>query len=156
MTAALSVAAHAAAGGGLPSGAATILLALLAITVGVLVASIRDAADVTILAGLLAVGQLLGHVVLGAGGHEHAAAGAPWGLMLAAHVAAVTIAATLIAAGGHLCAAMSRVLRVASAPMPGPVTVLPRRIVGADQPLRSALQLAASMSHRGPPVGFAH
>jgi hypothetical protein len=74
--------------------------------------------------------------------------------MVAAHVAAVTCAAALIAAASYLCTAVSRVVRTAAAPTPDAVVAAPSPAFGnADQPLRSALLLAASMSHRGPPVG---
>lgn len=132
------------------------MLALLAATIGTLVAAVRDTADVRVLAALLAAGQLLGHAVLGAGGHAHAAVAAPSGLMLAAHVAAVAAGTALIVIGGHLCATVSRVMRVTAVRTRRPVASIPPLVVGsADQPLRSALLLAASMSHRGPPVSLA-
>lgn len=131
------------------------VLALLAATIGLLVVAVRDTADVKVLVALLALGQLLGHAVLGAGGHAHSAA-APLGLMVAAHVAAVVLGAALIAVGGHLCAAVSRVLRTTTRPARLHVAVASRVALGsADQPLRSSLLLAASMSHRGPPVSLA-
>lgn len=152
----MSVAAHATGGGGLPSSSAATLLVLLAITIGVLVATIRDAADLRMLLTLLGLGQLLGHALLSAAGHSHGSAvTVPWSVMLAAHVAALTVGAVLIAAGGYLCAAISRVVRAITPPAPRPVTVVPAFFGGgADQPLRSALELAASVSHRGPPVSF--
>lgn len=132
------------------------MLVLLAATIGTLVAAVRDAADVKVLAALLAAGQLLGHAVLGAVGHAHAAAAAPSGPMLAAHVAAVAAGTALIVVGGHLCATMCRVLRATSTRTHRPVASVPPLVVGsADQPLRSALLIAASMSHRGPPVSLA-
>ena len=61
------MAAHGTAGGGLPSGPTAAMLALLSITLGALVTTIRDAVDVRVLVAVLAVGQLLSHVLLGAG-----------------------------------------------------------------------------------------
>lgn len=152
----LSIASHATAGGGLPSGAAAALLALLSATLGMLVVSVPASADVKVLLALLALGQILAHAVLGAGGHAHSAATAPWELMVAAHVAAVMLGAALIAVGGHLCATVSHVLRARPPPTRRPVAaVSPVVLDSADQPLRSALSLAASMSHRGPPVSLA-
>jgi hypothetical protein len=153
LTAALAVAAHGTAGGGLPSGSTAALLVLLSITLGALVATIRDAVDVRVLVAVLAVGQLLGHVLLGAGGHAHSpTAGAPL-LMLGAHLVAVAVGAALIAAGGRLAAALSRVLVVAARLVRHPVaTTFATVVTSADQPLQSVRLLSASLSHRGPPV----
>jgi hypothetical protein len=76
--------------------------------------------------------------------------------MWTAHLAAVVIGALLIAAGEHLCAAVSRAVRVAK-PLPVQLIGAPIDFVrnSADQPMRSSLLLAASMSHRGPPVSLA-
>jgi hypothetical protein len=157
LTAALSVVAHAAAGGGLPSGSMVAVLAVLSATLGMLVATIRDTANVKVLVAVLAVGQLLCHAVLGAAGHSHSSAGAaPLVLMVSGHALAIAIGATLIAMGGHLCAAASRVLRAASA-RPHQLVTSPSTVLAgsADQPRHSALILAASVSHRGPPVSLA-
>jgi hypothetical protein len=158
LTAALAIAAHSTAGGELPSSATAALLTLLAVTLGALVATIQEAADFKALVAVLAVGQLLGHAVLGAAGHSHSpAATASAGLMLAAHVVAIAVGAALIAAGGRLCAAVSRTLLSATPSPPRPIAEASTTVVGsADQPLHSALSLAASVSHRGPPVSFAH
>lgn len=156
LTAALAVAAHGTAGGGLPSGPTAAMLALLSITLGALVATIRDAVDFRVLVAVLAGGQLLSHVLLSAGGHAHSpTTGAPPLLMLGAHVVAVAVGAALIAAGGRLAAALSRVLVVAARlvrhPVAGPETTT---VASADQPLQSVRLLSASLSHRGPPVVF--
>jgi hypothetical protein len=76
--------------------------------------------------------------------------------MTAAHVAAVFVGAALIAAAGRLGAALSHAVRSAIAPQRVPVVSAPARTFdGGDQPLRSSLLLAASVSHRGPPVSLA-
>ncbi|WP_235568310.1 hypothetical protein [Mycobacterium sp. Root135] len=157
MTATLAVAAHGTAGGGLPPSPTAALLALLSITLGSLVATVRDTADVRLLLAVLAVGQLLGHALLGVGGHSHPSAeGMPPLLMFAAHLAAVVVGAVLIAAGGRLAAAVSRVLVVAARVDRHPVAATSSTaFVSADQPLQSLRFLSASLSHRGPPVGFA-
>jgi hypothetical protein len=153
LTAALAVAAHGIADGMAPQGAAAPLLAVLAVTVGALAATIGPAADTGVLLGLLAAGQLVGHVMLTAAGHGHASAPPPAMAMLVAHGLAVTIGAVLIAAGDRLGRAISRAVDVAARPVMAPVPGAPTRpAAGADQPLRSALLLAASVSHRGPPV----
>jgi hypothetical protein len=154
LTAALAVAAHAIGSGVPPAGAVAAQLAVLAATVGALAATIARAADARVLLGLLAAGQLCGHVMLSAVGHGHAVTTPPpaWA-MLAAHVVAVGAGAFLIAASDRLCRAVSRALRAAVRIVATPVTVALVAAIGhADQPLRSALLLAASVSHRGPPV----
>lgn len=158
LTATMSVVAHAAAGGGLPSGSTVALLAMLSATLGALVATIRDTADVKVLVAVLAVGQLLCHAVLGAAGHSHTpSTAAPAGLMVAAHVAAITFGATLIAMGGRLWASMSRVLLASSPSSRRPVvTTSAVAVCSADQPRHSALAFSTSVSHRGPPVSLAH
>jgi len=155
LTVALATTAHAAAGGGTPSGATAAQLVLLAVVIGALSATISCADRFRVQLVLMAAGQVLGHLLLGTVGHHHASAAGPSATaMVAAHLVAVACGAALIAAAGYLCAAISRAVRTTVAPTPTPVTTVPRASLGdADQPLRSALQLAASMSHRGPPVG---
>lgn len=141
----------------MPSSSTAALLALLSITLGSLVATVRNTADFRLLLAVLAVGQLLGHALLGVGGHSHPSAeGVPSLLMFAAHLAAVVVGAALIAAGGRLAAAVSRVLVATARPDRHPVAVTSSTLfVSADQPLQSLRFLSASLSHRGPPVGFA-
>ena len=129
-------------------------MAVLAATVGALGATISRAADVRVLLGLLAAGQLIGHLMLSAAGHHHpAVAGPPAAVMLAAHAVAIGAGALLIAASDRLCRAVSRAVRAAVQIVAVPVAGPPVVVVGqADQPLRSTLLIAASMSHRGPPV----
>jgi hypothetical protein len=158
LTATLAVAAHSTAGGGLPSGAALALLSLVAVTIGALVVTVRGATNFTVLVGMLSAGQLLGHAVLGAAGHSHSpAAPVSASLMIAAHIVAIGVGAALITVGGRLCAAVSRTLLAVRAATRHPIATPTTTVVGsADQPLQSALRLAASVSRRGPPVGFAH
>jgi hypothetical protein len=154
LTVALATTAHAAAGGGTPSGATTVQLVLLAVVIGGLSATISSAGRFRVQLVLMAAGQLLGHLLLGTVGHHHGpAAGPSSATMIAAHLVAVACGAAMIAAASYLCAAISHVVRTAVAPTPVPVTTAPAALTDADQPLRSALLLAASISHRGPPVG---
>jgi hypothetical protein len=75
-------------------------------------------------------------------------------MMFGAHLAAVSVGAGLIACGARLWAALSRVVRaVARERRTAPVPTVRVMARGSDQPLQSALLLAASVSHRGPPVG---
>lgn len=156
LTAALAVAAHGVGGGGLPRGAATALLAVLAATVGALAATVPGAGRSPGLFGLIAVGQLLGHLMLSAAGHHHSESSAPPAVaMLVAHLLAIVVGAALIAAGDRLWRALSRAVR-AAVRVVCPVAARPAPAVHrADQPLRSTLLLAASVSHRGPPVSLA-
>ena len=75
--------------------------------------------------------------------------------MLTAHAPAVLTVAVLIATGDRLCHAVSRVLEVPVRAVVPPVPTKPFVIACADHPQRSVLPLAASVSHRGPPVSFA-
>jgi hypothetical protein len=152
VTATLAVSAHAAAGAGLPSGGAVAELVVLAAAIGAIAFTVR-AGTVALLA-LLAAGQLVGHLLLGVAGHPHSLhVSPPAAAMWIAHGCAVVVGALLIALCEHLCAAVSRVVRATeSVPiqLPCPTMAVVRR--SADQPMRSTLLLAASMSYRGPPV----
>ncbi|OMC27741.1 hypothetical protein A5740_20995 [Mycobacterium sp. GA-1841] len=151
LTAALAVAAHGMAGGGPPAGAVTPALVVLAVTVGVVAATVARANRVTVLWLLLGAGQLLAHLLMATTSHAHDSWPGP--AMFVAHLAAVSLGAGLIACGGRLSAAVSRVVR-AMATERGTRPVSPVRALArsTDQPLHSALFLAASVSHRGPPV----
>ena len=156
LTAALAVAAHGVAGSGAPTGTAVVLLAVLAATVGALAATIARTADVACCSACLRRGQLVGHLMLSVAGHSHGGSTSPAPAMLVAHALAVAVGAILIAAGDRLCRTVSRAIEVARRAVVPPIPSRPMVVtVGADQPLRSALLLAASMSHRGPPVSCA-
>ncbi|OBK76665.1 hypothetical protein [Mycobacterium sp. 1274761.0] len=153
LTAALAVAAHGTAAGAAPAGAAVVLLVALSATVGGLAATVSHAADVRVLLGLLATAQLVGHVMLAGAGHHQAVSPTP--SMMAAHAVAVVAGAVLIAAGDRLCGAVSRAVGVATRPVAAPIPGMTVVAASADQPLRSSLLLATSVSHRGPPVSRA-
>ena len=156
LTASLAVAAHGVGAGAPPTGAAAAILAVLAATVGALAATIRSAADTRVLIGLLAAAQLVGHLMLATSGHNHAAAAPPAAAMLVAHVVAVLAGAVLISAGERLCRAVSRAVQAAVRIVcPPPAVERVAHMSDADQPMRSVLLLAASLSHRGPPVSLA-
>jgi hypothetical protein len=152
LTVALAVGAHALADGP-PSGAGVVLAALLAGTLGALSASTQRARGAPGLIALLAVGQILGHLVLAASHSHGAVAGEPTPLMVGAHAAAVAVGALLIAAGDRLCRALSTAVRALTAPSSWPPEAVVVETTTSDQPLQSMLLLAASVSHRGPPVG---
>jgi hypothetical protein len=91
--------------------------------------------------------------MLSAAGHSHDATTAPPAVaMLLAHVVAIGTGTLHIAAGDRLYNAVSRAVRAVRIDIT-PVAVAPAVMIReAEQPLRSALLLAASVSHRGPPV----
>lgn len=153
LTAALAVAAHGVGSGAPPTGASATQLAVLAATVGAVAAALPRAGEIRVLIGLLAVGQLLGHAMLVVG-HDHAQAAAlPAWVMPAAHVVAVGVGAALIATGERWYRAALRVVRAVVRVERPPVAATTVAVVHrAEQPMRSALLLAASVSHRGPPV----
>jgi hypothetical protein len=153
LTAALGLAAHGAASGLMPSGAGAALLCVLAATVGALAATADRASDARVLLALLTSGQLIAHVTLAITGHHHGSLGAPSAAMLGAHLIALIVGAVLIAAGDRLCRAICAAVRDVARRQPCPIlSAAAVPTVAADQPLRSALLLAASVSHRGPPV----
>lgn len=155
LTPALAFAAHGAAGGALVGGAVLVQLAVLALTLGAVAATAHAAGRTWVLWVLLGTGQLLSHLLLTSAGHLHGVDAVRSGaVMLPAHAAAVWLGALLIAGGARLCSVVSSAVRVPAAPahvLPAPET--PRAVAGSDQPTQSARFLAATISHRGPPVG---
>jgi hypothetical protein len=153
LTAALTLAAHSVGGGVVPAGASTVQLALIATIVGALASAMPRADGVPVLMSVLGAGQRAGHAALAAQHHTHAAP--PAWAMLSAHTLAVGIGAVLIVAGARLCRALSAVVRVVGArtlPTPAAPGNVAARFV--EHPMRSALLLACSKSHRGPPVAL--
>ncbi|WP_082962060.1 hypothetical protein [Mycobacterium sp. 852014-52144_SCH5372336] len=150
LTATLAVAAHGYGGAEPLDGAAIVALVIVAATVGTLTTTLSAGSKTPVLLAILAWGQIAGHIVLGVSGHIHAPQTAT---MVGAHAVAVGVGAVLIAAGDRLCRVVTRAVRVAVRVVCPPVAPPGRPIVRqAEQPLRSALLLAASISHRGPPV----
>lgn len=151
LTAALAVAAHGTANAAAPSGGAATLLVVLAATLGGVAASCRRADGLAGLTVLLGGGQVLGHLLMATAGHVHAA---PGPAMVAAHAAAAFVGAALIVSGERLGRALSQTLRGFALPSTGRPRCSAASWRGSDQPLQWMLLLAASVSHRGPPVGF--
>lgn len=151
LTATLAAVGHAAAGGGAPSGAAVVQLALLAVAVGALAATVREADRFIVLVAVMTTGQVFAHALLVATSHHHG--GTSTTVMAAAHGAAVVAVAALVTVGDHLCRAMSRAVRRVTPPLRGPRVAASDVVFRqCDHPLRSTLALASSLSHRGPPV----
>ena len=59
----------------------------------------------------------------------------------------------LINTGARLCRVLSKVLRLVGRPNPPLASVSRLSATAADQPMRSTLLIACSMSYRGPPAG---
>ncbi|MBV9089021.1 MAG: hypothetical protein JO044_03795 [Mycobacteriaceae bacterium] len=152
LTGALAVGAHGVAGGA-PEGAGVALLGVLAGTVGAVTATSRRPPGRVTLLAILALGQVIGHLVLTAGCQHHATpSGLPTAPMIAAHGLAVMAGAALIAGADRLFRALSTAVRAVgglSEPLAATATA---PVVAGDQPPQSMLLLAASVSHRGPPV----
>ena len=156
LTVLLAVAAHGAVSGVTPGGGAVGFLTVLAAGLGAMVTASTSARGPVPLIGLLAAGQLAGHLVLGAGvAHQHIVRTGPvsGALMFGGHVAAVVIGGLLVAAAERLAANLSRVVRPYSRnpfvcndfnDMPVQPAV--------ELPLLRSLLIAASISHRGPPA----
>lgn len=111
-TAALAVAAHAAAGGGLPSTGVTVVLTVLLAGAGVALADRRR--GFAAILGLVAGSQLGMHVLLDNLAHAHApgtAAVASPGAMFATHTAAALVIAVLLAGAEAAVFACTAVLR---------------------------------------------
>ncbi|NIL80803.1 hypothetical protein [Rhodococcoides kroppenstedtii] len=147
LTGALAVAAHATADGGVDSTSLT-LVALVSVGLGLTASTVGTRRDGRIpIAGWLAAGQVIAHLVLVlATGHAHPV-GAP---MLAAHAAAVVVGAVLVASAERLAAVVGSVLRaVRFVPLvPAPA---------GSPPLTGHLSavvpvpLLPALSRRGPP-----
>jgi len=143
-TAALAVAAHGTAGGGVPSGPASALLIAVAAGVGVVGAHVPALPPVV----LLALGQLGTHAVLSAltEGHPHTS-----GSMFVAHLVAVAGCAMLLVAASRLFGACSTAIRAVTLRLGGvrvPASLVPTRTTG---PLVWG-RAPPAISRRGPPV----
>ncbi|NLG55424.1 MAG: hypothetical protein GX542_07210 [Rhodococcus sp.] len=151
---AFAVAAHAAAGGGLPHSSSLTLLAAACVGLGVLVAQRTPRSVPAFTAAALAVGQLLGHLVLAVETPGHALV--PSGMMLAAHAVATVVCASAVSAAerlyGPLVSSVVSLWRTTFTAGPSPaatVTLLPRCETHATAVVAI---LRASISRRGPPV----
>lgn len=154
-SAALAVAAHAAAGGGLPSTGLTVVGTALLGGAGVALAD-RRRGPLAILAALGA-GQLGMHVVLGLGhAHQPGAGHADPVAMTALHAAAVLVVAMLLAGAENAAFAVAAVLgwllggplRV-SGPAPAAAPVL--AVLPAAPSLVTSILLRRVHGRRGPP-----
>jgi len=143
-TAVLAIAAHGAAGGGMPSGAAAALLVAVAVGVGITGAH-HPVLPPTV---LLAAGQIASHVALSSVTDDHTHTTAP---MIAAHVLAVAGCALLLGVADRLHSVCARTIRLASTPLPtaaAPPAALPVH----PTMLHRGIVFPSTISVRGPPA----
>ncbi|AHD22231.1 hypothetical protein NXT08_13005 [Rhodococcus pyridinivorans] len=146
-TAVLAVAAHGAAGGGVPTGPVAVLLVAVAAIVGILGAHQPSLSPLVLLAG----GQAATHVALTVlvPGHEHLSVS-----MLGAHMLAVAVCAVLLTAAAHVYAACGTALRVVL--LRGPRVAAPAVLAPTSSTDRLVWGRAPpAISRRGPPLATA-
>ncbi|MHC3366108.1 hypothetical protein ACYAFX_00810 [Rhodococcus aetherivorans] len=143
LTAALAVAAHGGAGGGVPGNAAVALLLAVAAGVGLVAAHLRAVPT----AVLLAAGQGATHLVLAAVTTGHLHASAP---MLVAHTVAVVACAALLEAAQRLYGPLTRAVRAAWTAAPSH-RGSPDGAAGRGGPDRRVGPAAPCISRRGRP-----
>lgn len=146
ISAALSIAAHAFAGGAFPDQDALVLLLGLAVASGVLAAETGLAVP-----AVLVLSQAAGHLLLGHhDGHLHAPALG----MITAHAAAVLVAAVLVQAAEKGCETALAVLRRI---IPALYRVLPVTVAEPARPahrprIGPGIRLVAGTGSRAPPM----
>ncbi|MBD8507444.1 hypothetical protein HT102_13220 [Hoyosella sp. G463] len=171
VTITVAIAAHGAAGGGLPAGSGLVILLLVGAATGAAAASMRGmpsprAADRSLLP-MLAAGQIASHMVLAlaldqhGAAHHAPAAGASVAThgeslpMMLAHAVAIIVAATLIQLGERGCACVTDLIKqvMALLALIAPAAVPELALARAQEPppLRPRL-LDAGLSSRGPPA----
>jgi uncharacterized membrane protein YidH (DUF202 family) len=141
-----------------PTGGAAALLGVLAVAMAGCVSAWQRTSDARVLVGVLAGGQLLAHLTLSAAGTGHGGSPAKTAspTMLAAHAVAVVAGAILVTACARLHTTLSSVIRTHTAvPARLPSSAAPAMYARRDPPPQRAAVIAASISHRGPPVSTA-
>ncbi|EME22989.1 hypothetical protein [Rhodococcus triatomae] len=152
-TVSLSVAAHGAAGGGVPTSSTLIVLTGLAAILASCASVVPALRRGTVAAvGVLSVGQVLGHLALSLETHHTVTVTAG---MAAAHAAAVTVCAMLVGAADGVGTAVCAALRAVTAGRPAhPEPFAPVRLRPAGRPSRPLAEILCrtGLSLRGPPV----
>lgn len=151
--------AHAAAGGGLPTGTALLLSVLACATVGGALAGTRFEgrhARLLVVVGALVAAQSLGHLTLtlAAGHHEHGGFGVT-PAMLAAHLVGAVLLGVTINAVEYLYVVATSVLcwlRLFALGAQQPVVRVVREI--ANQVVAQAVLLRSGLGMRAPPRGI--
>jgi hypothetical protein len=151
-TGALAMAAHGFADHMTPTGGTVALLAVVSAAFGAGVSGWHRTAQAHVLMGVLAVGQLIGHLTLSAGGAMPGAHTST--LMLTAHLAAVVAGAALVSSCERLYVALSTAIRrYRSAISPLAFPAVQQVWTRGEPSTQRARLIAASISHRGPPLG---
>lgn len=155
LTVALAVAAHGMAGGGYPSGSATVFLLVVGIGVGAIATVPSPASQLPAVFGGLMLGQMASHVALSVGSpHEiaHAHSVLPSPAMLGFHLAASAAAAVLVCVAERLYGPITSIFRAVLHPLL-PLPDAPALLAaGGDVRIISAYFPETSISRRGPPV----
>jgi len=155
----VSAAAHTAAGGALPGGAAIAMFMLVCATIGATTGARAGTARVPGTAALIAglgTGQVLSHIALVAASHHRGHALLPSGRMLLAHVAATIALALLIRLVGHFAVVCATLLswlsltcvhrgRPAGRPWGAPPAVVLSLLLGFGLRLRAPPRMVPSL-----------
>lgn len=153
VSAAVSIAAHGAAGGGAPDQQSLVFLLAVCAAVGAAVPAVRLRHDPAVRLGLLAGGQVLGHLTLGvSAGHGHGIVPGP--TMLASHLAALVASAVLVAGAERACrrilGALRRIVVVLLSLPPVQAPIWVAVLAPRTEPARRLL-VSAQAGRRGPP-----
>ncbi|MFD1810753.1 hypothetical protein [Rhodococcus gannanensis] len=153
VTVSLSVAAHGAAGGGVPAGSTLIVLAGLAAVLASCAGAVPVLRRGTVAAvAVLSAGQVLGHLALSLESHHTVTVTAG---MAAAHAVALAVCAVLLGAADGVGAAVCAALRAVTAGrpvLPEPTGPAERRPTGRPSRPLAEILCRAGLSLRGPPV----
>lgn len=154
-SAAVTIGAHAAAGGGVAGGPALAVAVLLCATVGALVSCAQlpsPGTAFTATAAALGVAQFLGHMALTTTGHHHHSAdGLGWS-MIAAHAGAALLLGAAITAVEFLyavCVSVLAWLRLFAMRAP---RALPRAVRRVTNPVARRPILITGLGMRAPPT----
>nr|WP_206024599.1 hypothetical protein [Rhodococcus sp. 14C212] len=152
-SAAVSVAAHGLAGGGIPSQSSVVLLIAACAAFGAAVSAIRASRLLPALVLPLGAGQIVGHTVLTlTAEHAHGLGLSP--AMLGAHAAALVVSAALIrAAEQGRAAALGVLRRIVAAVLTLPPAHAPLWVATPSHRARLVLRVlvSAQAGTRGPP-----
>ncbi|WP_225728011.1 MULTISPECIES: hypothetical protein [unclassified Nocardia] len=151
---AVSIAAHALAGGSVAVGQSGLALLIAACAaVGYAVAAMRNRYGIAEVMALLAGGQAIGHTALSVAPEHHHGGGANQ-VMLAAHLVAIPLGAILIRGAERAIARLAGGVRRAVAALdPLPAVAVSTAVTAWQAPARAPRSLLGSgIGRRGPPV----
>ena len=147
----LTVAAHGAAGGGLPDAtSSTVLVAVCAVIGALATTTVTRSRFAT--AALLGAGQLAGHAALSTTMHHVHSAGPGTLPMLTAHAIATVLCAVLIVAAARLLSAITHVVRVIAILDYRLDTPIRQRPIARSTAPQFTVPFTDVISRRGPPL----